>query len=284
MTSKDPLASLDMDKLAGKLQDRLEHVKLGDVTDAAFKAGVWASCVIGSKFLLDMVPIEDMFKWARENKDMTNTALQSFLIGQVSAPLAVVPIIKQLLGNEEFKEDIRNVGVEAGLIYVYSQTLNPVALIEAIIHAPDAVQAVLKNKEAQVATVASSRAHWESEVTARQNRLEAYRLQIAEFGHGALSADEHLDFASLQRGADDVGSIAYALKKLAEAEKAEKDAKDALAVFNEAVARTAKILRWSIALVVGTYLAGSMVYAGDTLLDSIQSTFNMFKIPFKGGV
>jgi len=60
--------------------------------------------------------------------------------------------------------------------------------------------------------------------------------------------------------------------------------KDALVVYEEARKRVAEIVRWAIALVVGTYLAGSMIYAGDTLLDSLQGAFNMFKIPFKGGV
>jgi len=259
--------TLDIDELAGTLQGKLEGVKLGDAVDAAFKGGVWVSCIVGTKFLLDKVSMTEMFTFARENQEFTKTAFSSFLIGQVSAPLALIPILKTFLKEAQEKEDLKALAVEAGLVYQYSQTLNPVTLALLIINSPDAIQALMLQKQREQEDQASQ----VEQIQAKIDQLEAEILAILESGEKAGIGSREAEIERLRT-------------QLAAAKQAEADLRDSQVVFAEAQKRAESMLKWGIAVTVGTYLAGSMVYAGDTLLDSIQGAFNMFKIPFKGGV
>lgn len=258
---------IDIDELAESLQGKLEGVKLGDAVDAAFKGGVWVSCIVGTKFLLDKVSMTEMFTFARENQEFTKTAFSSFLIGQVSAPLALIPILKTFLKEAQEKEDLKALAVEAGLVYQYSQTLNPVTLALLIINSPDAIQALMLQKQREQEDQVSQI----DQIQTKIDTLESEILAILESGEkaGIGSRQDEIDRLKIQ---------------LADAKQAEADLRDAQIVFEEAQKRAESMLKWGIAVTIGTYLAGSLVYAGDTLLDAIKGVFDMFKIPFKGGV
>jgi len=273
----------DLGDVAEALEDRLEHVKLGDVTDAAFKGGVWASCILGTKFMLDLVPLEEMFEWAGNNQPMVKTALKSYWAFSLtgSGPLALVPLFSQLM--DENRDEIRQLAVDAGLVYLYDNRTNltPQMLVQFVIAAPEKVKTLFSNKEAEKQTAASSLAWWtgyRDGLIAEARRLGALdRHQLEEPYSDTETNMEHL------RWIIDV-EVPRANAFIREAQAAVDALKNAQVEYDEARKRVAEIVRWGVSLVVGTYLAGSMIYAQDTLLDSLQGAFNMFKIPFKGGV
>ena len=271
-------APLELEDIADAVQDKLEHVKLADVTDAAFKGGVWVSCVLGVKFLLDLIEESEWWAWlSGETKvaNMTKTALKSVAVFQVTAsgPLSLVPLFQELLKDEEAREQIRTLAVEANLVYLYSNTLNPVVLAQLILNSPDAVKALLVKKQGEF-----------EEAQARYNaKYHEWELAVQElqmYLFGSSPGDPHGEWAFNKR--IEIDRLKAELDVLAAEVKVIRDAQ---AVYAEAVKRTFGLLSWGIALVIGTYLAGSMIYAGDTLLDSIGTAFKTFgNIPFKGVV
>jgi predicted O-methyltransferase YrrM len=121
-----------------------------------------------------------------------------------------------------------------------------------------------------------------SSLNANQTRLASYEAEVQYYDENRelLRKSEHA-----QRLYWLVNTAIPQLKAdIAEQIKAMALIKDAQEQYEKASLYAESVLKWGVAVVIGTYLAGSMIYAGDTLLDTIQSAFNMFGLPFKGGI
>lgn len=246
-----------------KVAEVTDRVKATEAADVIFKGGVWASCVLGTKFFLDLIPLNDMFKWAQEHENVVQTAFKSYAFFQIGAsPLAVaIPAIQNLY--DESKDELKALVVEAGLFYEYAQDnkFNPFKVAEYILKKPDDMLLWIKGKMANK----------EAEANSLTNLYNQRDVLIAELNALGPHTEE---WVNKRKQLDELNIL------IAQAEAAKKALQDAEAVAEEARKRAEALLKWGIALVLGTYLAGSMIYAQDTLLDSIGSAFKMLGLPF----
>jgi len=295
---KDPLDRLlDPDAIADAVEGKLDRVKVSEITDAAFKGGVWVSTVLGTKFMLDLLTKTELFSWVKENPHMADTALKSYLTMNLTGgfwPADIARVYSEYFKSEPTQKELEIVAAaidednrfglwgfgkrDAQVKVLY----NPLLLAKITILGHDKVSELIKRYEAEKEAKANAEQYWKNQLESRKNEYEGYMLQIAEFGHGSLSSSERDRLAILEgHGA---GSIDEAEKKIQEAIDAAAAAMDADAALKAAEDKAFDIMKWAIALVIGTYLAGSLIYAGDTLLDCMKSMFEMFKLPFKGVV
>jgi len=266
--------TLDIDELAETLQGKLEGVKLGDVTDAAFKTGVWVSCVMGTKFLTDLVLDDELLAWAGDNPRMLDSMLKSYVTMSLTGgfwPADITRIFKDYLADPLTDAEIQSLvdgyNNQGFLANKRVPLWNPALLVKLVLMDHAELRTIMEANARRVEDKASQ----VDQIQARMDKLESEILVILESGEkaGVGSRQAEIDRLKIQ---------------LADAQAAAQLELDAEVNLKEAKAKSINILRWCIALTIGTYLAGSMVYAGDTLLDSIQGVFNMFKLPFKGGV
>lgn len=275
------------DKIAERLEGALERVKVDEAVDAGLKVATEASCVIGAKLLLDMVPVEDIFKWVQENPDLARTFMQSALIWQVSAPLSLVPVMGELLKDDDTKAALLGLAQQAGLVYG-AVTLNLPMLALTLLAKPNEIKAVAASAAVRAETAQVRLTTLLAEIAGWEAKISELRQLIDQLENEARTNPGHSIERRLEQYYNDLETIQRALPGLyqlkAELEAEIRAGQDAAERAQEAIRRAASMFRWSVAAVVGTYAAASLIYAGDTIFDVLKEAFGAFKIPFKGGV
>jgi len=277
------------DEIAERVLHGLERVKLDEVADVGLKLGVEASCVIGAKFLLDLVPMEELLTWVEANPDGAKTMLTSigYFFASGFSPLALAPMFKAVLDNEESKEKLREVVGSMGGIGITALMGFPLTILAySILRKPSEVRGVFSDTRARAESAQAELNAVSIEYAEKVKRITEIISLMQQISESHDKEEHKIDLLmELEQEKLAIERVLPTMRaRMKELEGVIAKLMSAVDEGEEALRRSAEILRWSIAFVVGTYAAASLIYARDTIFDVVKEAFNMFKLPFKGGV